>query len=219
MYQHGTFMVDQDSYPINRLVDLATEPEITFGKALLEQLEYIWRIRATYPASCIFLYDDGVSGAFNQILMHPDVIGANASLWGPYLIQYVGQHFGGNFCPPNFEPVARARKALAIYLYRFATYQIDINQDVLRLVTTELPALTEPLALAKLDSADDIQKHPDGLFKFQYGMYVDDGLSAVPDNEQNGVHKMVASSCEAAYLLMGYPGPIQDPTLPPTMSS
>jgi hypothetical protein len=133
--------------------------------------------------------------------MHRDVIEANASLWGPSLIQCVGQHFGGNFCPPNFQPVTRARKALAIYLYRFATYQIDINHHVLWLVTTELPALTEPLAIAKLNSADDIQKHPNGSFKFQYGMYVDDSLSAVPENKQNGVHKMVASSCKAAYLI------------------
>jgi hypothetical protein len=106
MYRHGTFTVDHDSYPVNRLVNLDTEPEITFGKALLEQLEYIWRTCATYPDTRIFLYDDDVSGAFNQVLMHPDVIGANASLWGPYLIQCVGQHFGGNFCPPNFEPIA-----------------------------------------------------------------------------------------------------------------
>jgi hypothetical protein len=49
-------------------------------------------------------------------------------------------------------------------------------------------------------------------------MYVDDGLSAVPTREANGVHRMVASSCEAAYLLLGYPGPIQNPILPPKMS-
>jgi hypothetical protein len=34
IYRHGTFMADQDSYPINRLIKLDTENEITFGKAL-----------------------------------------------------------------------------------------------------------------------------------------------------------------------------------------
>jgi hypothetical protein len=55
MYQHGTFMVDQDSYPINHLVKLDMEPEITFGKALLKHLEYIWHIQVTYPGIHIFL--------------------------------------------------------------------------------------------------------------------------------------------------------------------
>jgi hypothetical protein len=114
--------------------------------------------------------------------------------------------------------VARARKALAIFLYRFATYQLELNTDVLEMVKTELPALTAPLGAAKLDNQAEAQQHPNGSFKFQYGMYVDDGLSAIPVNEPNGVHRMVASSCKAAYLLLGYPGPIQNPTMPPTMS-
>jgi hypothetical protein len=114
--------------------------------------------------------------------------------------------------------VARARKALAIFLYRFATYQLELNTDVLEMVKTELPALTAPLGAAKLDNQAEAQQHPNGSFKFQYGMYVDDGLSAIPANEPNGVHRMVASSCKAAYLLLGYPGPIQNPTMPPTMS-
>jgi hypothetical protein len=34
-YRYGTFMVDQDSYPVIHLVKLDTEPKIIFGKALL----------------------------------------------------------------------------------------------------------------------------------------------------------------------------------------
>jgi hypothetical protein len=105
-----------------------------------------------------------------------------------------------------------------MFLFRFAIYQLAINTDVLQLVKTELPVLKTPLPAARLDNADEVQQHPDGLFKFQYGMYVDNGLSTVPANKPKRVHRMVASSCEAAYLLLEYPGPIQNPTMPPTMS-
>jgi hypothetical protein len=53
MYRHGTFQADVNSYPINRLVTLETEPGITFGTALMAHLTYIWRTRATFPSSHI----------------------------------------------------------------------------------------------------------------------------------------------------------------------
>jgi hypothetical protein len=38
MYQHGTFQTDVNSYPINQVVTMETEPKITFGTALLKHL-------------------------------------------------------------------------------------------------------------------------------------------------------------------------------------
>jgi hypothetical protein len=218
MYRHGTFQADVNSYPINQIVTMDTEPEFTFGTALMKHLEYIWRTRASYPDKRILLYDNDVSGAFNQRAMHPNIVCANCSIWGPYLIISVGMHFGGCFCPPNFEPIARARCKIVQFLYKHMDYYLDLNQEVIDLTTTVLPQRTKPLAQASLDNPSDIQTNVDGSFKLHFGMYVDNGLSAIPANEPNGVNRLVTASVESAYLLLGYPGPIQDPDIPATMS-
>jgi hypothetical protein len=218
LYRHATKQVHQDSFPVNRLVDLLNEPEITFGNTLLRHLEYIWKLRATFPTARILSYDDDISGAFNQRLFHPDVSGANCILWGPFLVQSVGLHFGGTFCPASFEPLRRARCELAEFLFRHCTYQIALNKEVLELTSSEIPPLQAPLATAILDHPDDRQCHEDGSIKFQYGMYVDDGQTAVTDTTPDGVKRMITSSVESAYLLLGYPGPIQNPLINPTMS-
>jgi hypothetical protein len=218
MYRHGSYQVDGNSYPVNRLVDITTEPEITFGDCLLRHLEYMWRLRATFPTRRQLNWDDDISGAFNQVLMHPDVCSGNASIWQGHIVQCYGMHFGGNFCPPNFEPVARARCELVEYLYHNATYQIALNQEVLDLTTVDLPTLQFPLAQATLDNPEDKQCDDNGNFKVQFAMYVDDGQSAVLANDPTAIHTLITSSVEAAYILLGYPGPIQQPTIPATMS-
>jgi hypothetical protein len=218
MYRHGTYQADVNSYPINRLVTLDTEPEITFGSALMAHLTYIWRTRASYPSSRILLYDDDVSGAFNQRVMHPDIVCANSSIWGPYLIISVGMHFGGTFCPSNFEPLARARCEIVQFLYQHMDHYIALNQEVIDLTSTVLPHRATPLAQATLDHPSESQINEDGSFNLHFGMYVDDGLSALPAEEPNGVNRLVTASVESAYLLLGYPGPIQAPDIPATMS-
>ena len=49
-------------------------------------------------------------------------------------------------------------------------------------------------------------------------MFVDDGLTAAPQLSADIV-KVCASSMESAYILLGYPGPIEKPLLPPTMAA
>jgi hypothetical protein len=218
LYRHATKQIHQDSFPVNRLVNLLNEPEITFGDTLLCHYEYIWRLRATFPTARILSYDDDISGAFNQRLFHPDVSGANCILWGPYLVQSVGLHFGGTFCPASFEPLRRARCEIAEFLFHNCSFQIHLNQEVLDLITTELPPLTAPLAAAVLDNPNERQCHEDGSVKFHYGMYVDDGQTAITDDTPDGVARMITSSVESAYILLGYPGPIQNPLINPTMS-
>ncbi len=54
----------------------------------------------------------------------------------------------------------------------------------------------------------------DGKFDIHYSMYIDDNLSACI-YEQPLIRQMVAPSIEALYLLLGYPGEITNPILPP----
>ena len=48
-------------------------------------------------------------------------------------------------------------------------------------------------------------------------MFVDDGLTAAP-RLSGDMRKLAAASIEACYLLLGYPGPIKSPYLPPAMA-
>jgi hypothetical protein len=48
-------------------------------------------------------------------------------------------------------------------------------------------------------------------------MYIDDAQTAIPANIPNGVNRLVASSIESCYILLGYPGPINAPIITPVM--
>jgi hypothetical protein len=62
-------------------------------------------------------YDNDISGAFPQRIFHPDTALANASIYRQWLIIAIAMHFGGNFCPPSWEPLSWARYEIAKYLY------------------------------------------------------------------------------------------------------
>lgn len=55
-------------------------------------------------------------------------------------------------------------------------------------------------------------------FNLFYRIFVDDGLTAAPRLSADIV-KVCASSMESAYILLGYPGPIKKPLLPPTIAA
>ena len=56
-----------------------------------------------------------------------------------------------------------------------------------------------------------------GKFVPEHQMFVYDLLSAIPRHLNNTRH-FIASSIESVYDILGYPGPITKPDLPPTMS-
>jgi hypothetical protein len=218
MYRSATMRVDDDSYPVNRIVDKANEPEIVFGSTQLEYFEYLWRIRATFPTARIQQYSDDISSCFNQRQSHPETVSANASIYKGYLIFPTGMHFGGTWCPSNSEPIARAKSEMTEFLFNHCSHQLHLNADVLPKLKVHTPALTQPLAAASLDSPDQAQHNEDGTLHFRAHMYVDDALTAVTDHTKNGVFRMASSSLEAGYIFYGYPGPIENPLITPSMA-
>ena len=56
-----------------------------------------------------------------------------------------------------------------------------------------------------------------GKFVPEHRMFVDDLLSAIPQHLRN-TRQFIVSSIESLYVILGYPGPITKPDLPPTMS-
>lgn len=218
IYRHASKKLDRHSLPVNEMVSAETEPPIHFGTVPQEYIEYVWRIRATYPNQRILQYTDDLASCFNQRQTAPILVGANASIWEEFLILPIGMHFGGTWGPANNEPVADARGEICKYLFNYCSYQLKLNQKVLDHVKVILPELKAPLAQAKLDNPSQLQKHADGSFKLEYKMYIDDAQTAIPACVPNGVNRLVASSIESCYILLGYPGPIDAPIITPVMA-
>jgi hypothetical protein len=65
----------------------------------------------------------------------------------------------------------------------------------------------------------DLTPHfkPAGERDVEFCMFVDDLLSTCIRRKAL-IQRMIASSVKAAYILLGYPGPIKDPILPPVMA-
>ena len=56
----------------------------------------------------------------------------------------------------------------------------------------------------------------EGNFTPKYRMFVDDLISAILCHLKN-THHFIAPNIESVYVLIGYPGAITEPDLPPTM--
>ena len=225
VFRHGSLTTHNVRHPINKLCDVkATEPEIKYGTVLADHCQYAWSIAKAFPNTPIDLYDDDISGAFPQHVLHPSIVSANASFFKKQMIVSIGLHFGGNFGPSSWEPTSDVRSFLVPWLYKYCNHMQDINEEALSLMDW-------PKQSAKAWKRDSCRIRPptdngtmkvksfDGTFVPHYRMFVDDGLTAAPRNKDlQHIKQTVAASCEAAYLCLGYPGPIKQPILPAVMA-
>lgn len=219
MYRHASKLATKDSQPINTLVLIKeTEPEVRFAGTLKRYLTYLWRLRATFPKRRIFQYSDDVAGAFNHRNFHPDVARANVSVIMGWVSLCVALHFGGNFGPSSWEPLSWARCEIVKFLLEHCDYQMELNEEVLAILKPDDSVAPGELASAALDDLNQAQMNPDGTPKGHYEMYIDDSLTALLAGNDEALRKLVASSVEGLYILLGYPGPIKKPTLPPVVA-
>jgi hypothetical protein len=218
MYRSATMRIDDDSYPVNRLIDTSNEPEIVFGSTQLAYFEYLWRIRGTFLNTHIQQYSDDILSFFNQSQCHPELVSTNASMYKGYLIFPTGMHFGGKWCPANSKPIARAKAEMTEVLFNHCSFQLHLNRDVLPKLKIHAPSLNQPLAAACLDSPNQAQSHKDGTLLYKARIDVNDALTAVKNRTRNGVFRMASSSLEAGYIYYGFPGPIKSPLITPSMA-
>jgi len=108
-----SFMVDENSHLYNADCDSELEPDIFFRCAWVHHLTYIHNLCISFPNEEIFITDDDITSAFQQIKYNSNVISAKAFIIGPWLFVYTGQNFGDQPSPANFEPIAKAQTALA----------------------------------------------------------------------------------------------------------
>ena len=210
----------ESTHLINKLVDCGlSEPHIGYANVLQDHAAYLWQLAAQYPGCTIDSYHDDVSGAFPQVIHHPDIARANVSIHSNKMSVTVALHFGGNYGPASWEPIARARFFLAGWMYKHTDHQEAINKKALNLF--DLPDkedLLDPCTVQPL--LDDINKpviDKESVVVPEFRMFVDDLLGAITCQEMDTRH-FIASSIESVYVLIRYPGPIKNPTQPITMS-
>ena len=102
-----------ESIPYNMVANKSNEPEIVFATAERRHLQRIYNLRISFPNEEIRLMDDDVTAAFKQIKMNPELVASKGYCIGNICALHVGQSFGDCSSPPNWEPFARGRTALA----------------------------------------------------------------------------------------------------------
>jgi hypothetical protein len=127
--------------------------------------------------------------------------------------------FWGQSCPSSWEPLSWVQCEIAKSLYNNATYQVDLNQEVLELIPIkeDVPANHIPRFCPKLDQLNPPILKQHGELHGKFCMFVENLLSACI-HWKALIRQMIVSSIEVGYILLGYPGPIKDPILPPVMA-
>ena len=134
----GSVRLQWNSMPVNDMTHPSNEPQIHFQKAMPNHLRRIWNLRITYPHEDILLWDDDATGAFRQVKLHLDIASTYTFVIEQLLFIPTGQTFGGNTCPPNWEPIARVRMVLAEWLSRDPSLVTKFRKDHLDKVQSVL---------------------------------------------------------------------------------
>ena len=91
------------------------------------------------------------------------------------MIVSVALHFGGNFGPHSWEPLARARCFLAQWMYLNTDYQEAMNKEALDLM--ELPDKDDDMHACtiqpQIDKINSTVNDKQGKFVSEYRMFVD----------------------------------------------
>ena len=181
----GSKITKDVTQPINKLCHVkATEPEIKYGSVLADHCQYLWSIAAYFSGIPIYLYDDGISGAFPQINFSPNIARANVSIHQTLMILAIAMHFGGNFGPSGWEPTSEARSFLVIWLFMNCLHILSMNMESLTLISW-LGTLKQRMKRDGCRIPPPINEftknvmQPSSFLSF-YQMFVDDRLTAAP---------------------------------------
>lgn len=192
---------------INDMSSLDTEPPITFADAFDVFLIYLANLRVSYPDEEIYLGEDDVGGAFKHSKIHPDLVGAHASIQSNYVVLATGSTFGGKTSPSNWNTLAVCRQYRAQHLW----HQPDIVERAAPylppIVLADPPSATEKAAFARIERDDSLP----GVFDAQgnrtappYSHWVDDNSYA---DVRAHMHRTVSASAIGLFDVLGYPDP------------
>ena len=205
MFYDASFVPNLWNETVNTWTSKETEPDLEFPSTFHQYIVWIWNMRISYPNDEIYPLDDDITAAFRQIVWHPNIVSMHGMMILDKLWFWMRLTFGDTSSPPNFEPIAIARKHLARYYYD--------QPDTIDRVARFLPELNIVLpSEADIESIMRIppdSKNP-GVVDPQtnvaspppYVHHVDDNLYGALGPK---VKQAVAASILALYVLCEFP--------------
>lgn len=114
MFRHCGKIICPNAHLLNSLVSPnLIEPSIGYGATFKKHCKYLLRLAGTFLNTAIDCYNNDTSGALPQLLFHLDLPQGNISVFKNRVIPAVALHFGGNFGPALWEPIANTRYFIA----------------------------------------------------------------------------------------------------------
>ena len=191
-----------DSMPINAHTHLHKEPPLMYGTAFLRHLTNIWCLRDLYPGEDILLFDDDVKSCFRHAKINLEITTAFAFILQSFLCIPIGQVFGSNTSPSNWEPFAQARCCLAEFLLTDNQPKHSHNELLDKVEFSPTPQKHTEFSPAWFVSNNE--RHNIRRNKKTFNMFVDDSLYAAL---RFHMYKCMYASIESLYLLLGRPVP------------
>jgi len=201
-------------HAINDWTDKSTEPSLKFAKSFHTYLEWLWNLRITYPAEEIYLCDDDVAGAFRHGKYNPNLVGMHCVRIFNMLILMTGMTFGDNTSPSNWEPIALARQAYAMFVWENDADLVERAAPFTPEYTlTPDPTPEERAGFAKA-TACNLQRgvlNADGTRKPPpFPHHVDDNLWA---DIKEHLPRTLAATIWSLYIVLGFPDILQQDPL------
>jgi hypothetical protein len=197
-------------WSFNNWTSMETKPPIRFAIAFLETITYTLNLRTSFHMAEILAGKDNTGGAFRHSKIHPDLVGAQASVQGDYSIFSTSSTFGGRPSPPNYNPIANCCQHCTVFLRQ--------QPDIIDHAAPYLP----PIKLSKPPSPNDVTSFAcikldsqiTGVFNSNgthippcYFHHIDDCMYT---NIADMMVRTISASAIALFDILGYP----DPRLP-----
>lgn len=211
----ASFRPSHTAMALNDWIDTSTEPVLTFMRAELEFMKWLNALRVAFPTEEIYLGDDDVSGAHRQVKYAPNLVAMHASTQCGLGVVNTGAAFGDKAACANFEPIARARAALAQWFFYNLPDVVDVVQSYLPELRLAAPPTSAEVASFTLPA--DLDSQNPSVFcgnacrrANSYLMYCDDCPCA--DTAEHML-RSVACSVLAIYVILGFPHPLVPPPI------
>ena len=133
MIYDASFLPHPLSETCNTWTTKNTEPELEFPATFMALLRWVWNMRVRYPRMEIYLLDDDITAAFRMFSWHPNLVSMHGLKVLDAIWLMARLTFGDCTSPPNFEPIAIARRYLARHYFN--------QEDIVERASKWMPTL------------------------------------------------------------------------------
>jgi len=205
MIYDASFQPNLLSETCNTWTTKETEPDLEFPATFMALLAWVWNMRVTYPDEEIYPLDDDITAAFRQASWHPNLVSMHGMLVLGAIWLMCRLTFGDCTSPPNFEPIAIARRYLARHYFNLPNIK-ELAAQWMPKITVVEPTAADLATIMRIP-ADTVNRgvQADGHFAADtppYVHHVDDNLYGALGHQ---IETAVAASIVALYDVAGEP--------------